>query len=177
MTQHLKRNQQGAALIVGLIILIILTILGLTAMKTSILQEKMSGTNMDQSLAFQAAELTLRDAEAHIYTDLTSNSGFTSACTNGLCLPSTNSTFIWESLSWSASNTITYGAFSGASAISGVAAQPTYIIEVLPDMPPPLGNGVGSKAINTGTPYRVTAIAVGRQPGTKVMLQSVYYKP
>lgn len=177
MTPRVNINQQGATLIISLIILIIITMLGLTAMKTSILQEKMAGTNMDQSLAFQAAELTLRDAESHIFKDITSTSGFTAACTNGLCLPSTNATFVWDSLSWSGANTITYGAFTGAAVISSVATQPQYIIEILPSMRPPLGNSSGAKSINIGTPYRITAKAVGRQSGTKVMLQSVYYKP
>ncbi len=44
------------ALIMALVILLILTILGVTAMTTSSLEEKMSGNIQEQNRAFQAAE-------------------------------------------------------------------------------------------------------------------------
>lgn len=49
-------NQHGMALIMALVILLILTILGVTAMTTSSLEEKMSGNTQEQNRAFQAAE-------------------------------------------------------------------------------------------------------------------------
>ncbi len=49
-------NQRGMALIMALVILLILTILGVTAMTTSSLEEKMSGNIQEQNRAFQAAE-------------------------------------------------------------------------------------------------------------------------
>ncbi len=48
--------QRGMALIMALVILLILTILGVTAMTTSSLEEKMSGNIQEQNRAFQAAE-------------------------------------------------------------------------------------------------------------------------
>ncbi len=49
-------NQRGMALIMALVILLILTILGVTAMTTSSLEEKMSGNIQEQNRAFHAAE-------------------------------------------------------------------------------------------------------------------------
>lgn len=49
-------GQRGMALVVALIILMVLTILGITAMSTSSLQEKMAGNVQEQSKAFQHAE-------------------------------------------------------------------------------------------------------------------------
>ncbi len=49
-------GQRGMALIMALVILLILTILGVTAMTTSSLEEKMSGNIQEQTKAFEAAE-------------------------------------------------------------------------------------------------------------------------
>ena len=49
-------RQKGAALAMALVILLILTILGVTAMSTSSLEQKMAGNIQDMTRAFQAAE-------------------------------------------------------------------------------------------------------------------------
>lgn len=59
-------KQSGSALIIGLLILLIITIIGVTTMQTTTLQEKMAGSLRDQDLAFQAAEAALREAEEGI---------------------------------------------------------------------------------------------------------------
>ena len=164
-------TQQGAVLFVGLIMLIIITLMGVVAMKSSILQEKLSAGAMDQSIAFQAAESALRDAEIFANT-LDSSSAFTSACTGGLCLPSSTATQAWQSISdWTASTLpIVYGASTGAAAISGVALQPRYIIELLPDLPVRPGNPDPANA------FRITAMGWGKRASTPIMLQSIYIK-
>ena len=60
------RRQTGAALITGLIFLVILSIIGVTAARMSSLEERMSGNMRDRLVAMQAAELALRDAERDI---------------------------------------------------------------------------------------------------------------
>lgn len=97
-------NQRGVVLIASLLILLLLTLLGLTAMQTTTLEEKMAGNTSDRTLAFQAAEAALRDAEIEIeagtriiskYTGPRDDpdflrreigsAGFSADCTNGLC--------------------------------------------------------------------------------------------
>ena len=56
-------SQEGFVLIVGLVILGLLTMLALSGMRDSTMQEKMAGASRDSGLAFQAAESALRDAE------------------------------------------------------------------------------------------------------------------
>lgn len=51
-----RRHERGTALIMSLVILLILTILGVTAMSTSSLQEKMAGNLQDMVRAIEAAE-------------------------------------------------------------------------------------------------------------------------
>ncbi len=59
-------RQSGIALIVGLIILLLLTIIMISALKVTVLEEKMSGNSQNQNVTFQAAESALREAEATI---------------------------------------------------------------------------------------------------------------
>ena len=67
--------QEGFVLIVGLVILGLLTMLALSGMRDSTIQEKMAGASRDSGLAFQAAESALRDAENCI-TDATAGCTF-----------------------------------------------------------------------------------------------------
>lgn len=171
----MNRKQDGAALLVCLIILVLVTLIGLTTMKSASLQEKMSGGNSDKALAFQAAEMTLRDAEKHVRNNINSVSGFVAGCAASLCLAPSDGTSMADKVDWESDKTAKYGDGSGAAGIGGVARQPRYIIELLSEMQPPLGYSV--KASNTGTAYRITALAYGRQDTTRVMLQSTFYKP
>ncbi|WP_165770051.1 pilus assembly PilX family protein [Thauera propionica] len=60
---RLRASQHGAVLIIGLIMLLVVTMIGLTAMQTSTQQERMAGNLHDRNLATQAAEATVRVAE------------------------------------------------------------------------------------------------------------------
>jgi hypothetical protein len=57
-----SRYQRGTALIMSLVILMILTMLGVAAMGTASLEEKMSGNTQETTKAFQAAESGLNEA-------------------------------------------------------------------------------------------------------------------
>ena len=61
-----RSRQHGAVLIVALLFLVILTILGVTAMTATTFEEKISGNTRDLNVAFQAAEAALRDARRDI---------------------------------------------------------------------------------------------------------------
>lgn len=55
-------RQSGAVLIVAMILLVVLTLLGVTAMNTTSLEEKMASNTQEQVRAFQAAETGLSQA-------------------------------------------------------------------------------------------------------------------
>ena len=55
--------QRGATLVVVLILLLIMTVLGLTILRGTSLEERMSANMRDRSLSFQAAEAALREGE------------------------------------------------------------------------------------------------------------------
>ena len=61
-----RARQRGAALIVALIMLVVMTLLGVTIARTTTLQERMAGNLRNKSIAFEAAETTLREGESWV---------------------------------------------------------------------------------------------------------------
>lgn len=57
-------RQQGMVLLVGLIILVVLSLLAISSIRSTTLEERMTGNSQDQQIAFQVAEAALREAEA-----------------------------------------------------------------------------------------------------------------
>lgn len=56
-------KQQGATLIVALVVLLALTLISTSAVQSNILQSRMVANQQNQEIAFQAAEMGLLDAE------------------------------------------------------------------------------------------------------------------
>jgi type IV pilus assembly protein PilX len=183
---RIDRRQHGVALITGLIFLVVLTLIGITSARMAGLEERMSGNMRDRSLAVQAAEMALRDAERDIRGGagisrnpaISGITNFDSACTNGLCyngvdggpLPLTNplnwnATPVWSTVDWTAAApSVAYGTNTGATNILGLFAQPRYIIEGIQKTE--LGEIVYY--------YRITTRAVGANPTTVVWLQEIF---
>lgn len=176
---HPARREQGVILVTGLIFLLVLTMLGISAMSINTMEERMAGNSRDSNLAFQAAESGLRDAELDILNNISPASGFDAACTNGLCLPPSSSTSLAQSIDWDdASITREYGAYTGAGPLELVIAQPRYIIEVLPALPADPGQSIatGIKPASSGVAYRISALGVGGRLESRVILQSLFVK-
>lgn len=55
-------NEKGATLVTALVILLILTLIGIAAMRTSSFEERMAGNIQDTTFAFEAAESGLNRA-------------------------------------------------------------------------------------------------------------------
>lgn len=180
LTYKINR-QQGAVLVVSLIILLIMSTIGLSAMRTTILEEKMAGNFRNSNIAFQAAEVALNDAINDIGCDATNAlcvrsskisglGNFDASCTNGLCGGwADNATNpAWEDSSKIAA-AITHGNFTGAAAIPGVATQPTYLIE-----------GQTCMAPGWAAPkycYRILATGFGADANARRLIQAVYIAP
>lgn len=199
MTIKLKLQQRGATLVVGLIFMVALTLLGVMAMKSTLLQERMAGGSRDHSLAFQAAEAALRDAKRDIlrlradgtactvgaagcrtvdHVGVAGATEYKSNCLNGLCRdnPCTGGYAFGVgphiAFLMTAAPSVEYGTFTAAAAIDGVAAQPRYLIEYFtrPDSASP----PSACAAEDIPMYRITARAVGANLNTVVMLQEVF---
>jgi len=169
--------QRGSALIVSLLILLVLTLIGVTSMSTTSLQSKMATNSREYNLAFQAAESALRDGETDML--MTNPTVFDSSCTTGLCLPSTVGTPVWSSGSPYWASARLYGSQTGAAALSFLATPPKYLIEKLPLANPTVPGRAISNLPNYGSGglvqyYRVTAFGTGGNGSAAVMVQSIY---
>jgi len=60
------RCERGVALVTALVFLVLLTIIGVTAMRTATLQERMAGNARERNAALQITEAGLRAAEQDI---------------------------------------------------------------------------------------------------------------
>jgi type IV pilus assembly protein PilX len=67
MTQQ-PRNQQGAALLVALVMLLLITLLATATLRDSTLQSRMSGVGAERQRAANAAESALREGERRLQT-------------------------------------------------------------------------------------------------------------
>ncbi|MEK8078890.1 pilus assembly PilX family protein [Pseudomonas sp. XK-1] len=61
-----RQKQKGAVLLLCLVMLLVLTMIGVSSMSSSTLQERMAGGARDYNQAFQAAEASLRVGEAYV---------------------------------------------------------------------------------------------------------------
>lgn len=190
----LPRREKGLVLMIALIFLVVITLLGITAMRTNILEERLAGNSRDWALAFQAAEAALRDAEKDIQsgTRFVGETGFDPACTNGLCTPQIDGTPIWQDLETAANSGWMTGASAGPSVaygfytnptpatVANVARQPRYIIEVVTEKGSSLVQKGGYGNQGNQYVYRVTARGFGTSvdsngvPIARATLQTMY---
>ncbi len=179
--QRLTRRPQGFSLVMVLIFLVLLTILGITAMQTSTLEERMAGNLRDENLAFQAAESALREAEDFLSGVTLPSFGAVTATTPGLYNTVTNP---WggrdNPQGWSgwaqAPTSNVYRVYSGT--LDRVATPPRYVIEQLPPVPVDpessvkLGTGVG----NFAQVFRITARGTGGSNNAVVVLETTFWR-
>lgn len=176
-------GQRGISLVIVMIFLVILSVLGVTAMQSSTLGSRIARNEADRTLAFQAAEAALRDGELDIKNLKTDNSacvaasagcrvlsisrgdGFDTVCSLGLCDSRAFTTPVWEDATkWTtAGASVAYGTYTAATALPVVGQQPRYILEYFP---------LGDSVI-----YRITAVGFGANTTTQVMLQSAVKAP
>jgi len=168
MYKHQSTKQQGVALVISLIMLLIMTLLAIGSMNTTILEEKMAGNYKDKNMAFQAAEAGVRAGETYLRTTpvLPAFDG----TTPGLYQPTLSGLSRWEQVIWTS---VGGDVRQYIGSLSGVAAKPVFIIEeLLPvnDTGGSLEAGVAAESRY----YRITSQAVGGTDTAFVVLQTTY---
>lgn len=163
-----RRRQRGVALVVALILLVVITLVGLAAIGTTILQNKASANQYDRQIAFQSAEAALRVATALIPT----NPGIIARnCQTGGTICQANP-FADSGLPAGSIHTVTANSGGGSAttftASPAAAMQPQYVVESLGSWVNPTNNvGFGNTAnsrnygvqgaANSAIYYRITA--------------------
>ena len=99
------RSQRGAILVVSLMLLLVLTIIGVSSMQGTALEESMSYATRDRTVALQSAEAALREAETWIET-IASPAALTG--TNGLYRRADTIPYYNTSATWLPANNTNY---------------------------------------------------------------------
>ncbi len=161
-----RRTERGVALIISLVLLVVMTLLGLTAIRSVTLEEKMAGQTFDRSVSFQTTEAALREAEAFVEANKPTPAAG-SACVSGVCGMATGSSVE----RW---NDSSFAGWKNATAVtsSAITVTPQYFIEYLgntfPCVPDDLSKPTDCKR------YRITARSNAGNDRANVMLQSIY---
>ncbi|WP_372740385.1 PilX N-terminal domain-containing pilus assembly protein [Neptunomonas sp.] len=186
-------KQKGAALIIGLVMLLLLTIIGLSAMQGTAMQEKMSGNMRDANLALQAGEAGMRYLEEGFLKsiedlDIGKTYGGCSATAVPRCqiinssagpaLPS-NDTAAWDA------QAISYGSYkeangavinppAGSDMNTLVAFSPLLMVEYVTYKRDALDDGGGVTDDRGSALYRNTIKAYGGSVTSEAILQTVF---
>lgn len=172
-TSATRGRQNGAALVVCLIFLLLMTLLSTSTMRSATMQERMAGNTRDYNLGFQAAEAALREAEDYLRTT-TVLPDFDD--TGGHYVVNSPNRPIWHEYPTSSGN----GYITYAADISGTAQRPQYFLERLTTARPPGTETETGTAVDEIFYFRVTAVGYGGAvdsggiPLTSVVLSSVY---
>lgn len=168
-----SRLESGAILPMTLIILFILTLLAISAMQGSILEERMGGNMLDHDVAFYATESALSEGENYI-ANLTTAPIPTTSCSTQPCVFNfdPNIDLTQQSDAWWQANATPFGtAPQHTSTIPKVANQPYYRIEYLKFVPDNLSvNSHGTYF------YRITGRGFGKNSNNISILQSTVGK-
>ena len=203
MNKHLviAKHQSGVVLVISLIMLLALTLIGVTSSSVTGLEEKMAANSKDINLAFQAAEAALRDVETNLQTkkrefeygaDTTQGkdglySLLSADCSEGSPVTPRDDTTspslrpFDSSVDWSGIKTATYNNTTTKKLI-GIYQPPKYIIEEVSCRP--LTSSVDNESLKAGTPIapssdktevrmRITARGWGSNINSVATVQSV----
>jgi type IV pilus assembly protein PilX len=193
-----RTKQTGAVLIFALVILIVLTLIGVSAMQVANMEEIMAGNMKDCNQGFQAAEAAIKDAtdwlssrrsKPEATTDATYNVYSSDAYTLGETVSPATIDFDWDN------NAIRYGELDAdASAIAnvtgtcspgvapsdgepmeGLYSLPCAVIEEHSFIPDDLDPDTSAKGIGRYH-YRITTRGFGGTEKAQSRLEAIFFK-
>lgn len=172
LLKHGATRQRGAAMVVALIMLLVLTLLATASARMTILEERMTGNTQDRGVAFQAAEAALRAgedlAQLPVLPDFAVNA-------NGLYQPAEpDETPLWLAVNWT--NPAAISLYNGLADAPGALSRATasFLVEELPWVATPGESLAADTSVDEGTFFRVTARGLGVSGIATVTLQSTF---
>jgi len=161
-------KQQGMVLLVALVMLLLITMIGISSMHNATLQEKMASSVQTRNTTFQAAEAALRVGENAVAT-----TGYTLAqcATTVTCAPPPSADY----------NGVTVAGTYGSAGITWVAVGTTgfYGVQFIGIAAAGTTMNSSSSTLNSSSLYRITAVGfTAATPSTnpRSVLESVYAK-
>jgi type IV pilus assembly protein PilX len=174
---HVKR-ESGVVLFVALILLVILSLIGVTAARIQTSEERMARNEDNQQIGQQAAEAALRSAESNLAT---SQPGYTFPSSSpGMYTPTWSNGSPVSTVNWSDPTQVKTYSGPVLTQLPTASQSPKLMIENLPAV----AKGGSSLAVTSLTPasnpttvYRITAQGVGADGTSITTLQSIYQQP
>ncbi len=191
--------QRGSALLLGLLILIVLTLLGIVAASNSVIEERLTGTYREMVTAQEAAEDALRDTEFRLLAVLRApgyrpasdgalgpdgcvasgtpcSSGGAGVIPDDLFIGQISGSLAAQTPAWWATNGIAYGVdpLNGGAPVAqipSVSTQPLTYPELIHVECDDVGEFGCQRRILY---YRITSIGFGARPENSVVLESTF---
>jgi type IV pilus assembly protein PilX len=162
-----KSRQSGVVLFIALILLMILSMIGVTVARMQTVEERMARNEDNRQMSSQAAEAALRNAE----DGLLSSPGISqfAANTGGYYVMSPSSGSVLPTLNWNNPSQVTTYTGPALSAIPAAVQTPKIVVEYLGGVALP-----GEDQSNPPIAYRVTVQAASADGTPSSMLQSIY---
>jgi len=177
-----KIHQQGVVLAVGLIMLAVVTLLAVTSMQSSGLQEQMSNNVKDKMTAFEAAESAIRAAEQYLDSGVLNLGAFDNDESDGLLANLYDE--VWNEIDWETDavevdNVVVIDGTEDTQ--GGVRSKPRYVIQhigpVVSDTDRILNVDSSYQARGTEAliqMFKITARGTGGSDNTQVVLEAMY---
>ena len=162
-------KQQGMALVMGLIILLVMTLISVSAMRSTLMQERMAGAFQGQQAAFQAAEAALNAAKQELAVGGLPNFGAGGFYVHGD--PSHGPPPYWSNPDAAVSGEDSAQIYSDAVG-STVAYDPRYVIVRLPGSCTE-GDLDASGPVDQNA-FRIVARGYGTSENHQTVLESYY---
>lgn len=192
----MHRSERGVVLLITMVVLILVTILGVSSVRTGITQDRMTNHQLDRNVTFQAAEAALREGEALAReqarlnnpdfpaavnaplgslngTFIDSNSAVcnSSPCVDGLCSqPDWVCPPRWETPP--GTSTPQWRPATTVGGLAGPAGSQQFMVEYLGTNLP--CDPTDPNALDLCKRYRVTAWSSAGDDRSLVILQSIY---
>lgn len=165
-------RQGGMALFICLILLLGMTLVGVSAVQTTTMEERMARNARDSMLSFQAAEAALREAETFV-SGVATTVIFTDQGTDGLWTVADfgeDSRWLRDGV-WAGDGSVPVN-----TAVAGVEAQPRYMVEHLTTVALADAASVQIESGYQEQPrveiFRITAVGFGGTTTARTFLQS-----
>ena len=187
-------QQKGAVLIMGLVLLMALTIVGVASLSNNTLQSRMAGNLMDSNLAFNAAETAARAVQATLNPDFDSQDNCAGSTYDGVsnvtcAIDEGDASNARADMDWMKNKTDTWWKtadsvhnFTGDynAKIGGhdlITSSPKAIVELYASGGGSYESRLSRRTLTTGKKfYRVTVRATGASDNSQAVIQQIINK-
>jgi type IV pilus assembly protein PilX len=162
MNHKRPSSQRGAVLMTTVILLLLITVLALSAVLMNSTQTRVAANSADSLIAYQTAEGALTEAENALLAGNYDVTQFAANTAGLYVLDAAASTPVWSKPATWTTATAKISSYQGGS-----NAAAAYVIEKLPSVIRP-----GQNMKTPTQVYRITARAVGQSGNSPIILQS-----